>query len=177
MNMDFIENGGVTSPLGFQAAGVCAGLKRSHAPDMAMIWSEAPCSFSGTFTSNLFPAAPVQLCRERVLKQKKIQAVVINSGVANACTGIEGYSNAEKMAALTARELKIDPGMVMVSSTGRIGNQLPMDIIENRSFLRRRRPEGHDRRHVQGSGNDRAEDEGAACDHALLYYYRLRDLQ
>ena len=65
MNMDFIENGGVTSPLGFQAAGVCAGLKRSHAPDMAMIWSEAPCSFSGTFTSNLFPAAPVQLCRER----------------------------------------------------------------------------------------------------------------
>ena len=58
MNMDFIENGGVTSPLGFQAAGVCAGLKRSHAPDMAMIWSEAPCSFSGTFTSNLFPAAP-----------------------------------------------------------------------------------------------------------------------
>ena len=129
MNMDFIENGGVTSPLGFQAAGVCAGLKRSHAPDMAMIWSEAPCSFSGTFTSNLFPAAPVQLCRERVLKQKKVQAVVINSGVANACTGIEGYSNAEKMAALTARELKIDPGMVMVSSTGRIGNQLPMEKI------------------------------------------------
>lgn len=144
MNMDFIENGGVTSPLGFQAAGVCAGLKRSHAPDMAMIWSEAPCSFSGTFTSNLFPAAPVQLCRERVLKQKKVQAVVINSGVANACTGIEGYSNAEKMAALTARELKIDPGMVMVSSTGRIGNQLPMDIIEKGIVLAAKslRPDG-----------------------------------
>lgn len=144
MNMDFIENGGVTSPLGFQAAGVCAGLKRSHAPDMAMIWSETPCSFSGTFTSNLFPAAPVQLCRERVLKQKKIQAVVINSGVANACTGIEGYSNAEKMAALTARELKIDPGMVMVSSTGRIGNQLPMDIIEKGIVLAAKslRPDG-----------------------------------
>ena len=128
--MDFIENGGVTSPMGFQAAGVCAGLKRSQAPDMALLRSETPCSFSGTFTSNLFPAAPVQLCKERVLKQKKIQAVVINSGVANACTGIEGYGNAEKMAELTARELNIAPEMVMVSSTGRIGNQLPMDKIE-----------------------------------------------
>ena len=130
MNMDFIENGGVTSPMGFQAAGVCAGLKRSQAPDMALLRSETPCSFSGTFTSNLFPAAPVQLCKERVLKQKKIQAVVINSGVANACTGIEGYGNAEKMAELTARELNIAPEMVMVSSTGRIGNQLQMDKIE-----------------------------------------------
>lgn len=130
MNMDFIENGGVTSPMGFQAAGVCAGLKRSQAPDMALLRSETPCSFSGSFTSNLFPAAPVQLCKERVLKQKKIQAVVINSGVANACTGIEGYSNAEKMAELTARELNIAPEMVMVASTGRIGNQLPMDKIE-----------------------------------------------
>ena len=128
--MDFIENGGVTSPMGFQAAGVCAGLKRSQAPDMALLRSETPCSFSGSFTSNLFPAAPVQLCKERVLKQKKIQAVVINSGVANACTGIEGYSNAEKMAELTARELNIAPEMVMVASTGRIGNQLPMDKIE-----------------------------------------------
>lgn len=144
MNMDFIENGGVTSPLGFQAAGVCAGLKRSQAPDMALIYSGTPCSFSGTFTSNLFPAAPVQLCRERVLRQEKIQAVIINSGVANACTGIEGYANAEKMAELTARELKIDPGMVMVSSTGRIGNQLPMDKIEHGIVLAAKalRPDG-----------------------------------
>ena len=144
MNMDFIENGGVTSPLGFQAAGVCAGLKRSQAPDMALIYSGTPCSFSGTFTSNLFPAAPVQLCRERVLRQEKIQAVIINSGVANACTGIEGYANAEKMAELTARELKIDPGMVMVSSTGRIGNQLPRDKIEHGIVLAAKalRPDG-----------------------------------
>ncbi len=128
--MDFIENGGVTSPQGFQAAGVCAGLKRSQANDMAMLWSKTPCTFSGTFTSNLFPAAPVQLCKERVLKQDRIQAVIINSGIANACTGIEGYNNAEKMAELTARELNIKPEMVMVSSTGRIGNHLPMDKIE-----------------------------------------------
>ncbi len=130
MNMDFIENGGITSPKGFQAAGVCAGLKRNGALDMAMIYSEKPCSFSGTFTTNLFPAAPVQLCKERVLKEDKIQAVIVNSGVANACTGLEGYRNAETMARLTAAELNLAPGMVMVSSTGRIGNQLPMDKIE-----------------------------------------------
>lgn len=130
MNMDFIENGGITSPKGFQAAGVCAGLKRNGALDMAMIYSEKPCSFSGTFTTNLFPAAPVQLCKERVLKEDKIQAVIVNSGVANACTGLEGYRNAEAMARLTAAELNLAPGRVMVSSTGRIGNQLPMDKIE-----------------------------------------------
>lgn len=130
MNMDFIENGGITSPKGFQAAGVCAGLKRNGALDMAMIYSEKTCSFSGTFTTNLFPAAPVQLCKERVLKEDKIQAVIVNSGVANACTGLEGYRNAEAMARLTAAELNLAPGMVMVSSTGRIGNQLPMDKIE-----------------------------------------------
>ncbi len=130
MNMDFIENGGITSPKGFLAAGVCAGLKRNGALDMAMIYSETPCTFSGTFTTNLFPAAPVQLCKERVLKEEKIQAVIVNSGVANACTGLEGYRNAEAMARLTAVELNLAPGMVMVSSTGRIGNQLPMDKIE-----------------------------------------------
>lgn len=130
MNMDFIENGGITSPKGFQAAGVCAGLKRNGALDMAMIYSEKPCSFSGTFTTNLFPAAPVQLCKERVLKEDKIQAVIVNSGVANACTGLEGYRNAEAMVRLTAAELNLAPGRVMVSSTGRIGNQLPMDKIE-----------------------------------------------
>ena len=129
MNMDFIENGGITSPKGFRAAGVCAGLKRNGALDMAMICSEKPCTFSGTFTTNLFPAAPVQLCKERVLHEKTIQAVIVNSGVANACTGLEGYRNAENMARLTAEELKLSPGMGMVSSTGRIGNQLPMEKI------------------------------------------------
>ena len=131
MNMDFIENGGITSPKGFRAAGVCAGLKRNGALDMAMICSEKPCTFSGTFTTNLFPPPPppVQLCKERVLHEKTIQAVIVNSGVANACTGLEGYRNAENMARLTAEELKLSPGMVMVSSTGRIGNQLPMEKI------------------------------------------------
>lgn len=144
MNMDFIENGGVTSPRGFRAAGVCAGLKRNGAGDMALLCSETPCAFSATFTSNLFPAAPVQLCKERVLKQSTVQAVVVNSGVANACTGIEGYRNAEKMAELTGRELGISPESVMVCSTGRIGNQLPMDKIEKGIVLAAKalRPDG-----------------------------------
>ncbi len=131
MNMDFVENGGITSPLGFRAAGVTAGLKRNGAPDMAMIVSEKPCSFAGAFTSNLFPAAPVQLCKERVLTQKQIQGVIVNSGVANACVGLEGYTNAVKMAELTGAALGIPAERIMVSSTGRIGVQLPMDKIAN----------------------------------------------
>lgn len=130
MTMNFIENGGVTSPKGFRAAGVCAGLKVSGADDMALVCSELPCTFTGSFTSNLFPAAPVLLCKKRVLEQKTIRAMIFNSGAANACTGLEGLKNAERMADLTASVLGIGSGEVMVASTGHIGNQLPMPIIE-----------------------------------------------
>lgn len=129
MNLNFVENGGVTSPLGFLASGVSAGLKKSGKPDMAMIFSEKPASFAGTFTSNLFPAAPVQLCKERILSQSKAQAIIVNSGNANACTGLEGYKNAVKMAEAAAAPLAIPQERVLVSSTGRIGVQLPMDKI------------------------------------------------
>ena len=130
MNMDFVENGGVTSPAGFQAAGIVCGLKRNQAADLALLVSDQPCHFAGTFTSNLFPAAPVQLCKERVLKQESVRAVVVNSGVANACVGRGGYDDAVKMAEITAEKLGFKPEEVMVSSTGRIGTRLPMDIIE-----------------------------------------------
>lgn len=128
--LDFVENGGVTSPEGFTAAGVCAGLKKSGKPDMAMLFSEKPCTFAGTFTSNLFPAAPVQLCRERTVSSPVMRAVIVNSGVANACTGLEGYRNAVKTAEFAASKLGIASDEVLVSSTGRIGVQLPMDKIE-----------------------------------------------
>ncbi len=128
-NLDFVEDGGVTSPRGFLAAGVAAGLKASGRPDLAIIFSEKPASFAGVFTSNLFPAAPVQLCRERVLTQSKAQAVVVNSGNANACTGLEGFKNALKMAEATAAALSIPHEMTLVASTGRIGVQLPMDKV------------------------------------------------
>lgn len=125
----FVENGSVTSPAGFQASGVSCGLKKSGKPDFAMLFSELPCSFAGTFTSNLFPAAPVQLCRERCASRETVRAVVVNSGVANACTGLTGYQSAVQMAEKTAARLGIEPGDVLVSSTGRIGVQLPMEKI------------------------------------------------
>lgn len=128
--MEFVENGGVTSPAGFQAAGIVCGLKRTGAADLALLKSDRDCNFAGTFTSNLFPAAPVQLCKERVLNQKTVRAVVVNSGVANACVGEGGYTDAVRMCEITARELGLKTEEVMVSSTGRIGNRLPMDIIE-----------------------------------------------
>ncbi|MBO5959884.1 MAG: bifunctional glutamate N-acetyltransferase/amino-acid acetyltransferase ArgJ [Lentisphaeria bacterium] len=127
----FLENGSVTSPAGFQASGVACGLKKSGNPDFAMLFSEHPCNFAGTFTSNLFPAAPVQLCRERCANRETVRAVVVNSGIANACTGQTGYQGAVKMAEMTAGVLGIEPEDVLVSSTGRIGVQLPLEKIAN----------------------------------------------
>ena len=127
---DFVEDGGVTSAAGFKACGVCAGLKRNGSADMAIIASDTDCSFAGTFTSNLFPAAPVRYCREICAKSKNIRAITLNSGVANACTGLEGNENTRRTAELTAECLGIAPDQVMVASTGRIGVQLPMNIIE-----------------------------------------------
>ena len=125
----FVENGSVTSPAGFRASGVSCGLKKSGKPDFAMLFSEQPCNFAGTFTSNLFPAAPVQLCRERCASRETVRAVVVNSGVANACTGLTGYQSAVQTAEKTAARLGIEPEDVLVSSTGRIGVQLPMEKI------------------------------------------------
>ncbi len=127
----FIPAGSVTTPQGFVASGITAGLKVSGKPDMAMVGSTVPANFAGAFTSCKFAAAPVILDRERVLQQDRIRAVIINSGNANACTGKPGYENAVKMCEIAAREMKIKPEEVLVSSTGRIGVQLPMSIIES----------------------------------------------
>jgi glutamate N-acetyltransferase / amino-acid N-acetyltransferase len=125
----FLENGSITSPTGFKASGIAAGLKVSGAPDMAMIVSDTPANFSAAFTSCVFAAAPVRLGRELVAKQNTIRAIVVNSGNANACTGQAGMERARDMCELTAKELSIQPEEVIVSSTGRIGVQLPMEII------------------------------------------------
>ena len=127
---NFIENGTVTSVPGFLASGVTAGFKRSGAPDFALVYSPTPAEFAGVFTSCLFAAAPVLLCRERVLKSPKLQAVAINSGVANACTGAQGLENSRRSCELAAAKLGIAPEAVAVASTGRIGVQLPMELIE-----------------------------------------------
>lgn len=128
--IQFVTGGSVTSPAGFSASGITCGLKRSGKPDLAMIYSHVPADFAGAFTSCRFAAAPVILDRERVLHSAKAQAVVVNSGIANACTGKPGYDNAVKMCEIAADALKISADKVLVSSTGRIGTHLPMDTVE-----------------------------------------------
>lgn len=125
-----IAGGSVTTPRGFRAAGVTAGFKRSGAPDFAMLVSDVPANFAGAFTSCTFAAAPVQVCRKRVLASDTIRAAVINSGNANACTGAQGLKDAHAMAALTASYLSIPEQEVLVCSTGRIGVTMPMDNVE-----------------------------------------------
>ncbi len=128
-SFEVIEGGGVTSASGFEAAGVTCGLKRSGKADLALLYSRTGCNSAGTFTSNLFPAAPVMLCKERVAGPAGIRAVVVNSGVANACTGELGMENARAVAKLAAEALGIDETQALSCSTGRIGVQLPMDKL------------------------------------------------
>ena len=127
---NWIDNGSVTSTPGFKACGVTAGLKKSGKADMALIASDVPANFAGVFTPCVFAAAPVQRCRKLVRSSKTARAFIINSGNANACTGAPGIANAAKMSELVAAELNITPDEVLVASTGRIGVQMPMEIIE-----------------------------------------------
>lgn len=126
-----VIDGGVTSAKGFQAAGLHAGIRKGKSKkDMALIYSEIPAVFAGTFTRNKVKAAPVKWGKQLVKTQKKVQAIVVNSGVANACTGEEGMKNCENMAKMTAKKLGLQKEEVLVCSTGVIGNQLPMNMIE-----------------------------------------------
>ncbi|MEE0809504.1 bifunctional glutamate N-acetyltransferase/amino-acid acetyltransferase ArgJ [Blautia sp.] len=123
-------DGGVTSAKGFQAAGIAAGIKKENTKDMAMIYSEKPCTTAGTFTTNLVKAAPVKWDQKVVYEAPYTQAVVCNSGIANACTGAEGYSYCEATAKAAAEVLDIPKESVLVASTGVIGQQLPMEKLE-----------------------------------------------
>ena len=124
-----IIDGGVTAAKGFLAAGLAAGIKKGNKKDMAMIYSSTSCMAAGTFTTNLVKAAPVKWDQEIVYHQPSAQAVVINSGVANACTGSEGMECCQMTAQEAAKVLNIEPTQVLVASTGVIGQQLPMDQI------------------------------------------------
>ncbi len=123
-------DGGITAVPGVQAAGIHAGIKKAEAKDLALIVTDKPSAAAGVFTKNSVTAAPVLVCSQH-LSDPTAQAIIINSGNANACTGELGMTNAERMAAATARRLGIDENLVLVSSTGVIGQQLPMDKIEN----------------------------------------------
>lgn len=127
MMIEIVE-GGVTAPKGFFATGIEAGIKKEK-KDMSLIYSEVPCYAAGTFTSNLVKAAPVKWDMKLVKEAKTARAIVINSGVANACTGKDGYQYCEQMSEETADKLGITKDSVLVASTGVIGKQLPMDKI------------------------------------------------
>lgn len=126
--IDAIE-GGVTAPRGFMAAGVHAGIKRQK-KDIALVYSERPCTAAATYTTNRVKAAPLWVTEEHV-RAGAIRAVVVNSGNANACTGQRGLEDARRMAEICARELGLSSSHeVVVASTGVIGTPLPMDKIE-----------------------------------------------
>ncbi len=114
---------------GFEFAACRAGLRGKDELDVGLIVCRQPAAAAAVFTTNLVQAAPVILGRERI-KSGRLQAVLVNSAIANACTGDEGLANARRCAALTARALDIDEEMALVSSTGVIGEQLEMARFE-----------------------------------------------
>lgn len=124
-------NGGVTAPKGFLASGLNAGIKNQTKKDMAMVFSSTPCAVAGVFTTNLVKAAPVKWDKEIVTTSPYVQAVVVNSGIANACTGAEGLGYCADTAAEAAAALNIPKTAVLVASTGVIGKQLPIDKIKS----------------------------------------------
>ncbi len=122
--------GGVTAAIGFSAASCMAGIKYQNRTDMAMIFSDAPCTAAGTFTSNVVKAAPVLWDREIVQSAQPVRAVVVNSGIANAGTGAEGMRICEKTAEAVNARLGVPTRSVLLGSTGVIGMQIPLDRIE-----------------------------------------------
>lgn len=122
--------GGVTAAKGFEAAGVAAEIKYKGRTDMAIIYSQVPCRAAGTFTTNVVKAAPVKWDQKIVKESDYAQAVIVNSGIANACTGAEGYGYCQDTADVAAKTLGIPSEYVLIGSTGVIGMQLPIDKIQ-----------------------------------------------
>ena len=121
--------GGVTAAKGYEAAAEAAGIKYENRTDMALVYSVVPCKVAGTFTTNVVKAAPVQWDRQVVESKQPVQAVVVNSGIANACTGKAGMQCCQETAEAAAQALQIDPKGVLIGSTGVIGMPLPMEKL------------------------------------------------
>lgn len=121
--------GGVTAAKGFEAASTAAGIKYEGRTDMALIYSQVPCEAAGTFTTNLVKAAPVKWDQQVVASGEKAQAVIVNSGIANACTGKEGLGYCKDTAEAAAAALGVSAEGVLVGSTGVIGKQMPIDKL------------------------------------------------
>lgn len=127
--MKILENKSISDVQGFKAAGIVAGLKQSGKKDLALIYSEKKAVAAATFTTNKVKAAPVLLNMEYI-KNENTQAIIINSGQANACTGKNGFEDSKTIAEITAAELGLDPKEVLQASTGVIGVSIPMDIMK-----------------------------------------------
>ncbi len=122
--------GGVTAAKGFEAAAAAVAIKYQGRTDMALVYSETPCRVAGTFTTNLVKAAPVKWDQKVVKESPYAQAVIVNSGIANACTGEEGMSYCKETADEAAEVFGIPADSVLVASTGVIGMQLPMERLK-----------------------------------------------
>lgn len=125
-----IIDGTIASPLGFSADGLHAGFKKKKL-DFGWIVSEVPASVAGVYTTNKVIAAPLLVTKASIQKSQKLQAIVVNSGVANSCTGQQGLAAAYEMQRLTAQKLEVEPDLVGLASTGVIGEQLPMNALKN----------------------------------------------
>lgn len=125
--MKYID-GGVTAPQGFLAAGVCAGIKAGNTSknDVAIIYSQVPCTAAGVFTTNAVRAACIDFNKKQ-LAAGQAQAIIVNSGNANACTGVQGAKDNEEIAAVTAQSLQMDKKDIITASTGVIGVFMPME--------------------------------------------------
>jgi len=123
--LSWLRDGNVTSAKGFLAAGIHAGIKPGREKDMALLVSILPADAAGAFTTNQVKAGPVRVSQQH-LKNGKVRAVILNSGNANACTGVRGIADAKKMTSQTALALQCKPQEVLVCSTGRIGVPLPI---------------------------------------------------
>ncbi|GAA0602934.1 bifunctional ornithine acetyltransferase/N-acetylglutamate synthase [Virgibacillus siamensis] len=121
---------GVTAPKGFHAGGLHCGMRRKR-KDLAWLYSEAPANAAAMYTTNLFQAAPLQVTKESIATEQMLQGLIVNSAVANACTGEQGLHNAYQMRHWFAETMGLKERHVAVNSTGVIGEQLPMDKVKN----------------------------------------------
>ena len=125
-------SGGVTTPRGFRAAGISAGIKASGKPDLMLLVADAPAQVAAVFTTNKVVAAPVLVSQEHLARSGGLaRAILVNSGCANACTGDVGMRDARAMAAGTATLVGCPVEQVLVASTGVIGVALPMDKLRS----------------------------------------------
>ncbi|MDC3416888.1 bifunctional ornithine acetyltransferase/N-acetylglutamate synthase [Aquibacillus salsiterrae] len=123
-----LPNGNITTPKGYTAGGLHCGIRKSKL-DLGWVYSEVPASAAGVYTTNLFQAAPLKVTQESIAKENKLQAIVCNSGIANACTGEQGLKDAYEMRQNFANVLGIEEHYAAVASTGLIGELLPMEKI------------------------------------------------